>query len=55
MQQLQDVFSSTIDKAKQMGMWEKLTVQQQERLLSKYLLEYYNRKQSLQKAEAMHK
>jgi hypothetical protein len=55
MQQLQDVFSSTIDKAKQMSMWEKLTIQQKEGLVSKYLLEYFNRKQSRLKAAVINR
>jgi hypothetical protein len=43
---LQDVFRDTIDKTKQLGMWEKLTIKQKEALVSKYLLEYYNKRLS---------
>ncbi len=43
---LQDVFRDTIDKAKQLGMWEKLTIRQKEALVRKYLLEYYNKLRS---------
>ncbi len=51
-QLLQDVFSDTISKAKQLGMWEKLTPKQKESLVSKYLLEYFERKRSRLKAAA---
>ncbi len=44
---LQDVFRDTIDKTKQLGMWEKLTIKQKEALVSKYLLEYYNKLSNL--------
>ncbi len=47
---LQDVFREAIDKTKQLGMWEKLTIKQREALVSKYLLEYYNKKRSPLKA-----
>ncbi len=50
---LEDVFRDTIDKTKQLGMWEKLTIKQREALVSKYLLEYYNKKRSQQKASAI--
>jgi hypothetical protein len=49
---LQDIFSDTISKVKQLGMWEKLTIEQKEMLVSKYILEHYNRKKSQQKAAA---
>lgn len=50
---LQDIFRDTIDKTKQLGMWEKLTIKQRETLVSKYLLEHYNKKRSQQKIPAM--
>jgi hypothetical protein len=50
---LQDIFRDTIDKTKQLGMWEKLTIKQREALVSKYLLEHYNKKRSQQKIPAM--
>lgn len=49
---LQDVFRDTIEKTKQLGMWEKLTIKQKEALVSKYLLEYYNKKRSSSKIVA---
>ncbi len=49
---LGDIFSDAIAKAKQLGMWEKLTISQKESLVSKYILEYYNKKRSQQKASA---
>ncbi len=50
---LRDVFRDTIDKTKQLGMWEKLTIKQKEALVSKYLLEYYNKKLSNLKIAAI--
>jgi hypothetical protein len=50
---LQDVFRDTIDKTKQLGMWEKLTIKQREALVSKYLLEHYNKKRNQEKVAAM--
>ena len=50
---LEDVFRDAISKARQLGMWEKLTIKQKEGLVSKYLLEHYNKEQSQQKAPAM--
>ena len=47
---LQDVFRDMIDKTKQLGMWEKLTIKQKEALVSRYLLEHYNKKRSHLKA-----
>ena len=47
---LQDVFRDAIDKTKQLGMWEKLTIKQKEALVSRYLQEYYNKKRSHLKA-----
>jgi hypothetical protein len=55
MLQLQDVFSNTISKAKELGMWEKLTLRQKESLVSKYLLEYFNKKQTRLKTSATEK
>lgn len=49
---LQDIFRDTIDKTKQLGMWEKMTIKQKEALVSKYLLEYYNKKRSSSKIAA---
>jgi len=49
---LRDVFSETIAKVKQLGMWEKLTDRQKESLVSKNILEYYNKKNSQQKTVA---
>ncbi len=49
---LQDVFRDAIDKTKQLGMWEKLTIKQKEELVSRYLQEYYNKKRSHLKAAA---
>ena len=51
-QLLQDVFRDTISKTRELGMWEKLTLKQKEALVSKYLLEYYNKKRSHLKAAA---
>ncbi len=39
---LRDVFREAIDRAKQMGIWDKLNVEQREALVSKYLLQQYN-------------
>jgi hypothetical protein len=50
---LEDVFRDAINKARQLGMWEKLTIKQKEGLVSKYLLEHYNKKRSHQEAAAM--
>ncbi len=47
---LRDVFSETVEKVRQLGMWDKLTAKQIETLVSKNILEYYNKKQSRQKA-----
>jgi hypothetical protein len=49
---LQDIFRDTIEKTKQLGMWEKMTIKQKEALVSKYLLEYYNKKLSNSKIAA---
>ncbi len=49
---LRDIFSETIAKVRQLGMWEKLTNSQKELLVSKNILEYYNKKRSLEKAAA---
>jgi hypothetical protein len=49
---LQDIFRDTIEKTKQLGMWEKMTIKQKEALVSKYLLEYYNKKRSSSKIAA---
>ena len=49
---LQDIFRDTIDKTKQLGMWEKMTIKQKEALVSQYLLEYYNKKRSSSKIAA---
>ncbi len=40
-QSLRDVFSETIAKVKQLGMWEKLTDSQKETLISRNIREYY--------------
>ena len=45
-----DVFHDTIDKGKQLGLWEKMTIKQKEELVSKFLLEYYNKKRRRLKA-----
>lgn len=50
---LEDVFRDAISKARQLGMWEKLTIKQKEALVSRYLLEHYNKKRSQQKAAVM--
>jgi hypothetical protein len=47
---LQDVFREAIDKTKQIGMWEKLTIEQKEALVSRYLQEYHNKKRNHLKA-----
>jgi len=49
---LEDIFRDTIDKTKQLGLWEKLTIEQKEALVSKYLLDYYNKKRSRLKIAA---
>lgn len=40
---LEDVFRDAINKARQLGIWERLTIRQKEALVSKYLLEHYNK------------
>jgi hypothetical protein len=49
---LRDVFRDTISKVKRLGMWEKLTIQQKESLVSRYILERYNNKHHQQNAAA---
>ncbi len=49
-QSLGDVFSETIAKVKQLGMWEKLTDSQKETLISRNIREYYIKKCVQQKA-----
>ncbi len=41
---LEDIFRDAVNKTKQLGVWEKLTIKQKETLVSKYLLECYNKK-----------
>ena len=50
---LKDVFRDAISKARQLGVWERLNIAQKEALVSKYLLEHYNKNRSQQKAPAM--
>ncbi len=38
---LQDIFREAINKAKQAGVWEKLTLKQREVLVSKAILHYF--------------
>ncbi len=40
---LSDIFSETISKVKQLGMWERLTNSQKESIVSKYILDHYNK------------
>ncbi len=47
---LRDIFSETVTKIRQLGMWDKMTARQIESLVSKNILEYYNKKQNQQKA-----
>ena len=49
---LRDVFSDTVEKVKELGMWEKLTVGQKETLVRKCILEHYNKKRDHVKAAA---
>ncbi len=49
---LEDVFSEAIVKLKRLGMWEKLTASQLELLVSKTILEHYNKKNRQQKEAA---
>ncbi len=45
---LRDIFSDTIAKVRQLGMWEKLTDSQKEKIVRKNILEYYNKQCSQQ-------
>lgn len=45
-QLLQDVFREAINKAKETGVWAKLTMKQRETLVSKSLLYHFNARDS---------
>ena len=47
---LGEVFRDAIDKSKELGTWEQMTMKQKEELVSKYLLEYFNNKRKRLKA-----